>query len=207
MKAPLRTVLLLALSCSAFAEAAQTSAAAAKPTEAAPIAPPDLAALIECKKEVADFLALDPAVRDPLKAVALGWKPLPQVNQFMTEFQLLKPITVFGHATDHIAFAGDSIMAILDLPDPRPLAHQLDLETGLDTPQKAIFGKQLRETEQTDPASGQTLIQAIILNVSNVASHPGKTLAGCSYNLDTEGPDPAPETAAPALQVKAAPAP
>ncbi|WP_254775225.1 hypothetical protein [Pseudoxanthomonas sp. GM95] len=173
--------------------------------EDASIAPPDLAALIECRKEVPDFLALEPALRDPLKAVALGWKPLPQVNQFMTEFELVKPITVFGHATSHIAFAGDSIMAILDLPDPRPLAHQLDLETGIDTPEKAIFGKQLRETEKTDPASGQTLIQAIILNVSNVASHPGKTLAGCSYNLDTEGPDPAPETAAPTPQAKAAP--
>ena len=170
-------------------------------TEAAPIAKPDLAALIECRKDVPDFLALSPALSDPLKAVALGWKPLPQVNQFMTEFQLAAPITVFGHATDRIAFAGDSIMAILDLPDPRPLAHQLQLETGLDTPQKAIFGKQLRATERTDPASGQTLIQAIILNVSNVASHPGKTLAGCSYNLDTEGPDPAPP--APAAQAQA----
>lgn len=84
--------------------------------EATPIAKPDLAALIECRKEVPDFLALAPAVSDPLKAVALGWKPLPQVNQFMTEFQLAAPITVFGHATDRIAFAGDSIMAILTCP-------------------------------------------------------------------------------------------
>jgi hypothetical protein len=168
---------------------------------------PDLAALIECRKEVSDFLALEPAVRDPLKAVALGWKPLPQVNPFMTEFELVQPITVFGHPTSHIAFSGDSIMAILDLPDPRPLAHALQLETGIDTPEKAIFGKQLRTTERTDPASGQTLIQTIIVNVSNVASHPGRTLAGCSYDLDTEGPEPAPETAAPAPQVKASPAP
>lgn len=183
-----------------FAVAGLASADQAQPA-------PDLAALIECRKEVSDFLALDPAVRDPLKAVALGWKPLPQVNRFMTEFQLLEPITVFGHATSHVAFSGDSIMAILDLPDPRPLAHELQLETGIDTPEKAIFGKQLRATERTDPASGQTLIQAVILNVSNVASHPGKTLAGCSYNLDTEGPEPTPGTAAPTLQAKASPAP
>jgi hypothetical protein len=208
VKRGLRAAAWAALAGVALAAAAQSPVAASKPVvDDKPIAPPDLVALIECKQEVSDFLALDPALHDPLKAVALGWKPLPQVNQFMTEFQLVKPIIVFGHSTDHIAFAGDSIMAILDLPDPRPLAHQLQLETGLDTPEKAIFGKQLRETEQTDPASGQTLIQAIILNVSNVASHPGKTLAGCSYNLDTEGPDPAPETTAPAPQAKASPAP
>lgn len=169
--------------------------------------PPDLAALIECRREVSDFLALEPVARDPLKAVALGWKPLPQVNPFMTEFQLPGTVAVFGHPTSHIAFSGDSIMAILDLPDPRPLAHRLELETGLDTPEKAIFGKQLRATGRTDAASGQTLIQAIILNVSNVASHPGKTLAGCSYNLDTEGPEPAPASAPPAASLKASPAP
>lgn len=188
---------IAAAACIATA-AAQAPAEANKATAkgAAPIAPPDLAALIECRKEVPDFLALQPAARDPLKAVALGWQPLPQVNPFMSEFALLEPISVFGHASSHIAFSGDSIMAILDLPDPRPLAHRLDLETGIDTPAKAIFGKQLRQTEQTDPASGQTLIQAIILNVSNVASHPGKTLVGCSYNLDTEDPAPAPTASA-----------
>lgn len=194
----LRTAARIAASACIATAAAQAPAEANKTTVkgAAPIAPPDLAALIQCRKEVPDFLALQPVVRDPLKAVALGWKPLPQVNPFMREFALAEPINVFGHVTWHIAFSGDSIMAILDLPDPRPLAHQLDLETGIDTPEKAIFGKQLRQRAQTDPGSGQTLIQAIILNVSNVASHPGKTLVGCSYNLDTEDPAPAPTTAA-----------
>jgi len=180
------------------------SASAPAPTPAdtadktATPAAPDLPALIECRREIADLLKLDPAVHDPLKAVALGWKPLPQANPFMTEFELTAPITVFGHPTRHIAFSGDSVMAILDLPDPRPLAHQLALETGIDTPAKAIFGKQLRATERFDPDSGQTLIQAVILNVSNVATHPGKTLVGCSYNLDTEGPEPEPASPPPA---------
>jgi len=200
-------VLNAALSLAGAAGLPSATVAAAPAAGDAAIAAPDLAALIECRKEVPDFLALEPAVREPLKAVALGWKPLPQVNQFMTEFELVAPIVVFGHSSRHIAFSGDSIMAILDLPDPRPLAHELELETGLDTPEKAIFGKQLRATEQTDPATGQTLIQAVILNVSNVASHPGKTLAGCSYNLDTEGTDPAPPApaAAPRASTVASP--
>lgn len=200
----LRLLAMSMLACWAGSASAQvpTSTASVDPATA-----PDLAALIECRKEVSDFLELGPVVLDPLKAVALGWKPLPQVNPFMTEFELTRPITVFGHVTSHIAFAGDGIMAILDLPDPRPLAHQLELETGLDTPEKAIFGKQLRATEIPDPASNQTLVQAVILNVSNVTSHPGKTLAGCSYNLDTEGPEPDPPAATTATQAQAAPAP
>ena len=153
----------------------------------------DLAALAECKRGLADFHYLAPALTDPLQAVALGWRPLPQANLFMTEFMLNTPITVFGHATDHIAFTGDSIIAILDLPDPRPLAKQLGLETGIDTPDKALFGKELVSEEEQDPATGTVLIRSVVLNVSNVSSHPGKTLAGCSYSLDlAEDPEPEP---------------
>lgn len=156
----------------------------------------DLPGLIECRRELADFHYLAPALVEPLQAVALGWRPLPQANLFMTEFMLNAPIRVFGHDTDHIAFTGDSIIAILDLADPRPLARQLELETAVDTPAKAMFGKELRSHEQRDEASGISLIDSVVLNVSNVSSHPGKTLVGCSYIMDTlEEPGPAPEPA------------
>lgn len=152
----------------------------------------DLAALIECRQQLNDFHYLAPALLNPLQAVALGWRPLPQANLFMTEYKLNTPVTVFGHATDHIAFTGDSIIAVLDLPDPRPLARQLALETAIDTPAKAMFGKELVSEEEHDEASGITLIRSVVLNVSNVSSHPGKTLAGCSYSLDlAEEPEPA----------------
>jgi hypothetical protein len=153
----------------------------------------DLAALIECRQTVADFHYLAPALADPLQAVALGWRPLPQANLFMTEFVLNKPVSVFGHSTDHIAFTGDSIIALLDLPDPRPLAKQLELETAIDTPAKAMFGKEVSSIEERDQATGTVYIKSAVLNVSNVASHPGKTLVGCSYSLDrAEDPEPLP---------------
>jgi len=156
----------------------------------------DLPALIECRKELADFHYLAPALADPLQAVALGWRPLPQANLFMTEFMLNTPIMVFGHATDHIAFTGDSIIGLLDLPDPRPLAKQLELETAIDTPAKAMFGKELVSIEEPNAEAGVTFIRSVVLNVSNVASHPGKTLVGCSYSLDlAEDPEPAAATA------------
>lgn len=163
---------------------------------------PDLAALIACEREPADFLALAPVLRDPLRAVALGWRPLPQRNPFLTEYALTAPIRVFGHQIRHVAFSADNVVAVLDLPDPRALARQLELEAVIDTPQKAMFGRELRSTERTDPASGATRLESVILNVSNVDSHPGQTLAGCSYSVETAAETPAPadetEAAAPA---------
>lgn len=165
----------------------------------------DLAALIECRQALADFHYLAPALADPLQAVALGWRPLPQANMFMTEFALNTPISVFGDRTDHIAFTGDSIIAILDVPDPRPLAKRLELETAIDTPAKAMFGKEVSSIEDRDEATGTVYIKSAVLNVSNVGSHPGKTLVGCSYSLDVaEDPEAVPETA-PAPNVDAAP--
>jgi hypothetical protein len=174
--------------------AAKTAGKPAEPLDPARI---DLSGLIECKRELADFHYLAPALIEPLQAVALGWRPLPQANLFMTEFMLNTPIRVFGHSTDHIAFTGDSIIAILDLADPRPLAKQLELETAVDTPAKAMFGKELRSHEQHDEASGATLIDSVVLNVSNVSSHPGKTLVGCSYIMDTLEEPEAPPAATP----------
>lgn len=170
----------------------------------APAARPDLAALLECRARVADFAALQPVLEDPLKAVALGWRPLPQANLFMTEYALTAPITVFGQPTSQIAFSGPSVMAILDLPDPRPLARQLDLEEGVDTAEKVMYGREVLSQDTSDPKTGEPMIESIVLSVSNVKSHPGKTLAGCSYSLDlpeepepAEPPIPAPGPAAP----------
>jgi hypothetical protein len=188
--------------------ATNSADATAKPEEKAaePLDPAriDLSGLIECKHELADFHYLAPALIEPLQAVALGWRPLPQANLFMTEFMLNTPISVFGHSTDHIAFTGDSIIAILDLADPRPLAKQLELETAVDTPAKAMFGKELRSHEQRDQASGVTLIDSVVLNVSNVSSHPGKTLVGCSYIMDTLEEPKAPSATSPEAAAKPA---
>lgn len=182
--------------------------ARASPPEAP--AAPELADLIECRASYADMLALLPVAEDPLQAVARGWQPLPQANPFMVEFRLLAPITVFGHSTDHIALAGPGVLAVLDLPDPRPLARQLELEAGIDTPEKAMFGREVRAVEVPGP-DGTPWIESAVLGVSNVDSHPGKTLAGCSYGLepaepgeDGEDGDPA---GTPPTQASALPSP
>ena len=144
----------------------------------------DLPALIECRQGVSEFVALAPIAADPLKAVALGWRPLPQGNLFMNEYMLNTPVTVFGHTSDHIAMAGSSIMAILDLADPRPLAKALELETGYDADGKFMAGRELVSRDVADPHTGEAMIESVILSASTVKSHPGKTLAGCTYSLD-----------------------
>jgi len=145
---------------------------------------PDLPALIECRQDERAFNALTPWLADPLVAVSNGWHPLPQINLFMREYRLLAPINVFGYATEHIAFAGTAIMAVIDLPDPRVLAQKLTLEMAIDTPEKVIYGREVFSREAVESTSGQPMIESAVLNVSNVASHPGKTLVGCDYSVD-----------------------
>ncbi|MGV8959416.1 MAG: hypothetical protein ACOH1V_03415 [Stenotrophomonas sp.] len=161
----------------------------------------DLPALIECRQSVSDFAALAPIANDPLKAVALGWQPLPQGNLFMNEYRLNTPITVFGRSVEHIAMAGGTIIALFDLADPRPLAQALGLEVGYDAPDKFMAGRELVSRDVVDPKTGEALIESVILGVSNVKTHPGKTLAGCTYSLDLPAEDEAP--AAPAESARA----
>ncbi|WP_142807635.1 hypothetical protein [Stenotrophomonas maltophilia] len=155
----------------------------------------DLPALIECRQGVADQAALAPLLSDPLKAVAQGLQPLPQGNQFMSEYRLAQPISVFGVNTERVAVAGASVMAVLDQADPRPLAKRLELETGYDQDGKFMAGREVVSRDVTDQRTGEAQIESIILSVSTVASHPGKTLAGCTYSLDL--PEEEPATAAP----------
>ena len=194
----LRTALLafaLSPAVAAAADGAATKAAA-----------PALSALIECRLGHADFMAYMPVLQDPLKAVSLGWRPLPQSNPFMVEYRLNAPVTVFGRSSDHIAFAGEGVVAVLDLPDPRVLARELQLETAIDTPQKVLAGKEARATVLDGPDGSPGWVETAVITASNVDSHPGQTLAGCSYSLDAPEPaEPAEPATAPATT--AAPSP
>jgi len=158
-------------------------------------AAPDLAALIECRADYPALLDLLPVLQEPLRALALGWRPLPQANPFMVEYRLNAPITVFGRQTDHVAFAGEGVLAVLDLAEPRELARELELEAAVDTPGKLLAGREVRVQALPADGNGVEWEESAILNVSNVDSHPGKTLAGCGYS---RGPVEPEEDTAPA---------
>ena len=189
-----------------LAFALSPAVAAAADGAATKAAAPDLSALIECRLGHADFMAYMPVLQDPLKAVALGWRPLPQSNPFMVEYRLNTPVSVFGRESDHIAFAGDGVVAVLDLADPRVLARELQLETGIDTPQKALFGREARAQDVAGPDGSPGWVETAVINVSNVDSHPGKTLAGCSYSLDPPVPEEDPGAPPPMAAPSPAPA-
>lgn len=143
-----------------------------------------LTTLIECRARMPDFIAMAPLPETLEDGASRGMIPLPQKNPFMTEFSLAEPITVFGHSTSLIAFSGTGVVAIIDLPDPRPLAHELQMEVGLDTPNKVLYGLEVLNEELEPDPSGMRWIESVVLNVSNVTSHPNKTLVGCSYSID-----------------------
>ncbi|MDR1076774.1 MAG: hypothetical protein LBL59_10985 [Xanthomonadaceae bacterium] len=187
----IRSLLLssLLLPLSALAQPAQQT----PPIEAADtaaISRIDMAALVECRLGHDEFQTVLPILMQPLKAVSIGWQPLPRANMFMSEYRLTQPVTVFGHRTDHLAFSGDAAFAILDLPDPRVLARELKLDEGIDTPEKVMLGKEVSSEDMVDPATGRPtgIIASAVLTVSNVASHPGRTLVGCSYSRYQEEP-------------------
>ena len=66
-----------------------------------------------------EFMALAVAQQDPLKAVALGWRPLPQANMFLSEYELAAPLTVLvalrvfwqGHDLPGGGFIGGVLLA------------------------------------------------------------------------------------------------
>jgi len=142
------------------------------------------------------------------------WKKVETDNPFMNKYELPVPIVVAGtYTTRRIAFSASGIVAILDLADPGVLAKQEGIGNAMD-PEPLIAeivasGKATREqieaempfrkvlgerviSETTElPAKGESFgfHTRITRNISNVSSHPGKTLYGCNYAMELIGKD------------------
>ena len=107
---------------------------------------------------------------------------MPSDNPFLDEYRLASPVNAFGHATSNIAFTATGPMAVLDDVSPEALANSLGLTVGLANAGKFMAEKVIVDTR--DIEAGTTFSTYVTLNVSNVDTHPGKTLAGCSYKLE-----------------------
>ena len=169
-------------------------------------AAPDLPALIQCEQGIAQFQQLVGPVHEPLRAVALGWTPLPRSNPFMAEYRLNTPLQLQGASTDLIAISGGTVLAVLDAArhPPQALADALALEVVLDEDGKFMAGREVTSRDLHDAQSGQMLIESAVLGVSTVNSHPGKVLLGCTYSLDLPEEE---QAAAEAGQTASVPAP
>jgi hypothetical protein len=143
----------------------------------------DLAALVECREDsrtynsFALWLAGEPAA-----AEALGWQEVASENPFLKEYGLPVAIGVFGHDTDRVAFTASGPMAVLDGVAPGELAKKLGIVPDIATAGKFLGEKVILEAKEED--LGMVFETRVALNVSTVDSHPGKTLAGCSYRIE-----------------------
>ncbi|MBH1992530.1 MAG: hypothetical protein I8H86_06550 [Sphingomonadaceae bacterium] len=138
-----------------------------------------------------------------------GWKKVESGNVFMNEYELREPILVTGtHSTRRIGFTANAIIAILDMPDPAVIAREEEVENALD-PEPLIaelvasgratraqveaeikFRKFMGErvivdvVEQPEEGASFGVHTKIARTISNVTTHPGKTLYGCSYSIE-----------------------
>lgn len=137
------------------------------------------------------------------------WREIKTDNPFLIEYELPEPITVTGtYQTRRIAFMARGILAILDLADPAVLAREEDIvneaNTDLLIEELVAAGKATRAeieaeikfrkflgrrvmVDVTEPAAaGESFGTHTVItrSISNVTTHPGKTLYGCSYDVE-----------------------
>lgn len=170
----------------------------------------DVVDAIECRLDAPTYNGFALALNGEEKiADKRHWVPIKSRNFLMNEYELPAPITVAGrYSTRRIAFTSSGVVAILDLADPAVLARQQGIENAVD-PNPLIaamiasgkasrqdieaatkFRKFLGEkilVDRTEPATAEESFGThtlIGLNISNVDSHPGKTLYGCSYRIE-----------------------
>ncbi|UVK42580.1 hypothetical protein BPNPMPFG_004275 [Mesorhizobium sp. AR07] len=145
----------------------------------------DVTKLIECKASVSTYNNFAFWISDgPVALETLGWKEAASNNLFLKQYDLPEPVRAFGRQTRSIVFTATGPMAVLDGISAPDLAHELGMVPTVSTPEKFLGEKII--VESTEDAKGMKIETRIALNVSTVDSHPGKTLAGCSYVLNVK---------------------
>lgn len=162
---------------------------------------------IECRLDVPTYNGFAGAIEDVAKQ--RGWRKAKADNPFLLEYDLPAAVTVAGdYRTSRIAFTASGIMAVLELADPTVVARKEGIDNAMDpTPfldAVAASGKipraevdaqvRLRKflgervvSEITEPASepgGYGMHATVSRSISNVTTHPGRTLYGCSYTIE-----------------------
>ena len=112
---------------------------------------------------------------------ARGWKRQESNNSFLSQYELPEPVIVAGHSTRTIVFSSSAIMAVLDI-DIKELAHHETIENVMGNGQKFLGERVISSKTETD--DGLTFTATVKRVLSNVTSHPGKALLGCSYAVE-----------------------
>jgi hypothetical protein len=142
----------------------------------------DLPALVECRADVQAYNAFAfwlAAETDT--SGKLGWQETESGNPFLKQYRLPAPVSVFGQETDTIVFTASGPMAVLDGISAPDMARKLEITPEISTAEKFLGEKVV--VDKTEEDAGMRFQTRISVNVSTVDSHPGKTLAGCSYSI------------------------
>jgi len=143
------------------------------------------------------------------------WRKMVTGNAFLDEYELPEAIAVTGtYTTRRIAFSSSGVLAILDLADPAQLAKAEGIanaadpepliaelvasgkatraEIEADMPFRKFLGEQVLVDVTELPTDGESFGAHTVIarTISNVTTHPGKALYGCSYRrelIDKEG--------------------
>lgn len=114
----------------------------------------------------------------------LGWEKIDSGNPMLAEYRLPQPISAFGTTTDRIAFASSVVLAVLPGVSAPDVAKALDVENMLPGGSKFLGEHIVNETMVDDADLGMRFTYTVAQSVSTVDSHPGATLAGCSYRVE-----------------------
>lgn len=145
----------------------------------------DLPALIECRADVPAYNGFAFWLAGETDAAEkLGWRKGESGNPFLAQYELEKPVSVFGVQAKSVVFTSSGPMAVLDGVTAPELAQKLGIQPTIANPQKFLGEKVV--SDKTESSEGVTFVTRISLNVSTVDTHPGKVLAGCSYKIDIQ---------------------
>lgn len=117
-----------------------------------------------------------------------GWKKQESGNLFLSQYLLPSPINVAGYKTNKIVFSANAVLAVLDVADPSKLALQEKIQNSFPGSDKFLGERELINKVEKDQETGWTVTTRITRNISTVSSHPGKTLVGCSYDMNVKLP-------------------
>lgn len=140
--------------------------------------------LVACKHDVPTWNGFAFWFSDSAEARAqLGMTKVKSDNPMLSQYHLIRPVTVFGHQTDTIVFSSSGPLAVLSGVSAPDMAKQLGVTPALDVPAK-FLGEKVVSEKPFDGGSPQFQgTERITLNVSTVSNLPGKVLAGCSYRI------------------------
>lgn len=128
--------------------------------------------IIECKLSQDGYLGTHFPSEAEMKK--LKWVQITSTGGLTLDYQLPKPITVFGYQTAHIQFTSGGMLAVLDEPDAKKLATTLKVPKVLADSAEFYHGyDKLAFPEPTLNSLGR--------HVYATAKMPGKTIVGCYY--------------------------